>query len=109
MLTSSDRFGQWLRARGLLLIPEEIETPEILRDLDELKDGAALRVPLADLGNTKENVRSALNRATRKSNREVATATDEIFLYVWNVAKPEPSKGTPASVPGKPSRVARQG
>jgi hypothetical protein len=59
----------------------------ILRDLDQLKDGAALRVPLAELGNTKENVRSALNRATRKANRNVATATDGSFLYVWNVSK----------------------
>ena len=49
----------------------------ILRDLDQLKDGAALRVPLAELGNTKENVRSALNRATRSAKRNVATATDE--------------------------------
>ena len=61
----------------------------ILRDLDQLGDGAAFRVPLAELGDTKENVRSALNRATRKANRYVATATDEHFLYVWNVAEPE--------------------
>jgi hypothetical protein len=59
----------------------------ILRDLGQLKDGAALRVPLADLGNTKENVRSALNRATRNAKLKVATATDKEFLYVWNVAK----------------------
>lgn len=59
----------------------------ILRDLDQLKDGAALRVPLAELGNTKENVRSALNRATRNAKLNVATATDEDFLYVWNLAK----------------------
>lgn len=59
----------------------------ILRDLDKLKDGAALRVPLGELGNTKENVRSALNRATRGAKRNVATATDESFLYVWNVSK----------------------
>jgi hypothetical protein len=59
----------------------------ILRDLDRLKDGSALRVPLADLGNTKENVRSALNRATRNAKLNVATATDENFLYVWNVSK----------------------
>lgn len=59
----------------------------ILRDLTQLKNGAALRVPLADLGNTKENVRSALNRATRTAKLNVATATDEDFLYVWNVAK----------------------
>ncbi len=59
----------------------------ILRDLDQLGETAAFKVPLAELGDTKENVRSALNRATRKDNRDVATATDEHFLYVWNVAK----------------------
>lgn len=59
----------------------------ILRDLDQLKDGAALRVPLAELGSTKANVRSALNRATRSAKRNVATATDESFLYVWNLIK----------------------
>jgi hypothetical protein len=59
----------------------------ILRDLDQLKEGAAIKIPLADLGDSKENVRSALNRATRKSHRNVATATDEGFLYVWNSPK----------------------
>ena len=59
----------------------------IMRDLDQLKEGAALRVSLEELGNTKENVRSALNRATRKAKQNVATATDENFLYVWNVKK----------------------
>jgi len=59
----------------------------ILRDLDQLKDGAALRVPLAELGDTKQNVRSALNRATRRAKRNVATATDANFLYIWNVSK----------------------
>jgi len=67
----------------------------ILRDLDILGETAAFRVPLADLGDTKENVRSALNRATRKAGRNVATATDENFLYVWNVMESEKSDGTP--------------
>lgn len=57
----------------------------ILDDLDQLKDGAALKVPLADLAASKEKIRSALNRATRKAGRRVATATDATFLYVWNV------------------------
>jgi hypothetical protein len=57
----------------------------ILRDLDRLKEGAALKVPLAGLLLSKEKVRSALNRATRKAGRKVATASDDIFLYVWNV------------------------
>jgi hypothetical protein len=57
----------------------------ILDDLDQLKDGAALKVPLAELAASKEKIRSALNRATRKAGRRVATATDATFLYVWNV------------------------
>jgi hypothetical protein len=56
----------------------------ILDDLDQLKAGAAIKVPLAELDASKEKVRSALNRATRKAGRKVATATDATFLYVWN-------------------------
>jgi hypothetical protein len=61
----------------------------ILKDLDNLKPGSALKVPLAELSASKEKVRSALNRATRKSGRRVATATDGQFLYVWNVSEME--------------------
>jgi hypothetical protein len=57
----------------------------ILKDLDDLKAGSAIKVPLAELAESKERVRSALNRATRKAGRKVATATDATFLYVWNV------------------------
>ena len=56
----------------------------IMSDLDRVKPGMALKIPLADLVDTKENVRSALNRATRKDGRKVSTASDEVFLYVWN-------------------------
>jgi hypothetical protein len=58
----------------------------ILKDLDNLKDGSAIKVPLADLAESKAKVRSALNRATRKAGRKVATASDETFLYVWNAS-----------------------
>jgi DNA helicase TIP49 (TBP-interacting protein) len=57
----------------------------IMRDLDVLKPGAALKVPISELPDTKENIRSALNRATRKAGQQVATATDDQFLYIWNV------------------------
>lgn len=57
----------------------------ILRDLDRLDKGSALKVPLAELAQSKEKVRSALNRAARKVGRRVATASDATFLYVWNV------------------------
>ena len=57
---------------------------KILSDLDQLGAANALKVPLAELAESKEKVRSALNRATRKCGREVSTATDAEFLYVWN-------------------------
>jgi hypothetical protein len=57
---------------------------KILSDLDQIDDGVALKVPLAALSDSKEKIRSALNRATRKSGLHVVTASDDTFLYVWN-------------------------
>lgn len=62
---------------------KEIVT-KILSDLDQIEAGAALKVPLSELKESKEKVRSALNRATRKKGHNVATASDDSFLYVWN-------------------------
>ena len=45
---------------------------------------------LSELPDSKENIRSALNRATRQRGMEVATSSDDEFLYVWNV---EPDSG----------------
>ena len=56
---------------------------KILSDLDQAQKGSAIKVPLAELTESKEKVRSALNRATRKSGRNIATASDDTFLYVW--------------------------
>ncbi len=57
---------------------------KILSDLGQVKPGMAIKVPLAELVESKEKVRAALNRATRKSGIGVATASDTEFLYVWN-------------------------
>ena len=57
----------------------------ILHDLDNLRADSALRVPLSEMAESKEKVRSALNRASRKAHLKVATASDADFLYVWNV------------------------
>lgn len=57
---------------------------KILSDLDQMPTGTAIKVPLADLAESKEKVRSALNRAIHKARRSVATASDTQFLYVWN-------------------------
>ena len=56
----------------------------ILSDLDQMPIGTAIKVPLDGLSESKEKVRSALNRAIHKGSRKVATASDTTFLYVWN-------------------------
>ena len=56
---------------------------QILSDLGQVAEGMAIKVPLEDLAESKEKVRSALNRATRKAKLSVATASDETFLYIW--------------------------
>jgi len=56
---------------------------QLLSDIEQLGQGRALKIPLADLPDTKENIRSALNRATRQRGMDVSTSSDADFLYVW--------------------------
>ncbi len=65
----------------------------LLRDIDRLAAGSALKIPLSALPDTKENIRSALNRATHFKGLEVATSSDADYLYVWKV------EHTPATIP----------
>jgi hypothetical protein len=58
---------------------------QLLSDIDRLVVGSALKIPLSALPDTKENIRSALNRATHYRGMEVATSSDAEFLYVWKV------------------------
>jgi len=60
-------------------------TTLILNDLDGLERGNALKIPLSQLPDTKVNIRSALNRASRKAGKSLGTAADDEYLYVWNV------------------------
>jgi hypothetical protein len=55
-----------------------------MKDLKDLKEGLALKIAFTELPDTKENIRSALNRASRAAGIRVATAADEKFLYIWN-------------------------
>lgn len=57
---------------------------KILSAIAGTKAGTAIKVPLASLGSSKANVRSALNRAMRKRGLHISTATDDKYLYVWN-------------------------
>jgi hypothetical protein len=55
----------------------------IISDLQKLDAGRALRIPLADLPDTKENIRSALSRVTRQMRIDVSTTSDADNLYIW--------------------------
>jgi hypothetical protein len=58
---------------------------QLLSDIEQLAPGSALRVPLAALPDSKENIRAALNRATRQRGIEAATSSDDEHLYIWKV------------------------
>jgi hypothetical protein len=60
---------------------------QILSDLEQLESDHALKIPLTALPVSKENIRSALNRATRQRGLEIATSSDEGFLYIWRTQK----------------------
>ena len=56
---------------------------EILEDVKALGPGQAAKVPFKLLGDTKENVRAALSRESKKRKMAISTAADAEFLYVW--------------------------
>jgi hypothetical protein len=58
---------------------------QLLSDIERLGSGTALKIPLSALPDSKENIRSALNRATRQKGIDVATSSDADHLYVWKV------------------------
>ena len=62
---------------------------QLLSDLEQLAPGSALKVPIEELPDSKENIRSALSRATNQRGIEIATSSDADFLYVW---RPESSQ-----------------
>lgn len=55
----------------------------LLTDIQRLKPGTALKIPLTALPDSKENIRSALNRATRQRGIVVSTSSDAGHLYIW--------------------------
>jgi hypothetical protein len=67
---------------------------QLLSDIALLPVDSALKIPLAELPDTKENIRSALSRAGRQQNLDLATSSDENYLFVW--------KNTPRDGAGMP-------
>jgi hypothetical protein len=59
---------------------------QLLSDIEQLEAERALKIPLEALPDSKENIRSALNRASRQKGIEVATSSDAEFLYIWRIS-----------------------
>jgi hypothetical protein len=71
---------------------------KIMDDLNKLAPDKAVLVPLDRLdGEKMENVRSALNRATRQRDMLVATATDDKYFYVCRTGQKDSQEGPPTS------------
>jgi hypothetical protein len=60
---------------------------QLLGDIAKLSAGTALKIPLSQLPDTKENVRSALSRAARQQKINLATSSSDDYLYVWKTDK----------------------
>jgi len=60
---------------------------QLLSDIAQLSAGQALKIPLEELPDTKQNVRSALSRAATQQGINLATSSNEEFLYVWKTEK----------------------
>jgi hypothetical protein len=60
---------------------------QLLQDLERLSKGSALKIPLSELPDSKENIRSALSRAANQRKLAIATSSNNDFLYVWKVEK----------------------
>ncbi len=58
---------------------------QVLDGIEELEPGRALKIPISELPDTKANIRSALNRASKLRNLGITTSSDDAYLYVWKV------------------------
>jgi hypothetical protein len=60
---------------------------QLLSDIVQLEDGSALKIPLSELPDSKENIRSALSRAAAQANLSISTSSNDEFLYVWKTKR----------------------
>jgi len=60
---------------------------QLLSDIARLSPGTALKIPLSELPDTKQNIRSALSRAASQQKIDLATSSNDEFLYVWKTEK----------------------
>lgn len=61
---------------------------QLLGDIAQLNAGSALKIPLAELPDSKENIRAALSRAAAQKKLAIATSSNTDFLFVWKTNDP---------------------
>jgi hypothetical protein len=69
----------------------------LLREIGQLKPGMAMKIPLSELPDTKENIRSALSRAASHNQIDIATSSNDEYLYIWKKS----DQDTPSPPVGK--------
>jgi hypothetical protein len=67
---------------------KEIVT-QLLSDIGQLGVGKALKIPVSELPDTKQNIRSALSRAASLRKINLATSSNDEYLYVWKTDEEE--------------------
>ena len=56
----------------------------VMADLETLKKGAAIKVPLKDTkGESVVRLRAAINRASASKGMKISTMSDQDFFYIW--------------------------
>ena len=61
---------------------------QLLGYIAQLKAGSALKIPLSELPDSKENIRAALSRAAAQRKLSIATSSNSDFLFVWKTNEP---------------------
>jgi hypothetical protein len=59
----------------------------LVSEIENLKHGRALKIPLDELPDTKANIRSALNRATRPGTSKLPSRARRVLLRFRPAAK----------------------
>jgi hypothetical protein len=62
---------------------------QLLSDIARLDAGKALKIPLSQLPDSKQNIRSALSRAANQKEINLSTSSNDEFLYVWKTDEEE--------------------
>lgn len=60
---------------------------QLLSDIAQLKEGSALKIPLSELPDSKENIRAALSRVSRQRGIPLATSSTDEFLFIWKESR----------------------